>query len=117
MTASKGHDELEPLTSTIAPRAQYVHRGGRGHAEWSLGNFGRVPTATDALLPKQRRPLRRRAHQHSEENERHSERRGGEKTGARLTQALRRAVDAEAYEDAARLRDTIKQKEAADEPG
>jgi hypothetical protein len=49
MTASKGHDELEPLTSTIAPRAQYVHRGGRGHAEWSLGNFGRVPTATDVL--------------------------------------------------------------------
>jgi protein arginine kinase activator len=34
-----------------------------------------------------------------------------------LRQALRRAVDTEAYEDAARLRDQIKQKEAADEPG
>ncbi len=34
-----------------------------------------------------------------------------------LRQALRRAVEAEAYEEAARLRDTIKQKEAADEPG
>lgn len=34
-----------------------------------------------------------------------------------LRQALRRAVDAEAYEDAARLRDLIKQKEAVDEPG
>jgi protein arginine kinase activator len=34
-----------------------------------------------------------------------------------LRQALRRAVDAEAYEEAARLRDTIKQKEAVDEPG
>ncbi len=34
-----------------------------------------------------------------------------------LRQALRRAVDAEAYEDAARLRDLIKQKEVVDEPG
>ncbi len=34
-----------------------------------------------------------------------------------LRQGLRRAVDAEAYEEAARLRDEIKQKEAADEPG
>ena len=34
-----------------------------------------------------------------------------------LRQALRRAVEAEAYEEAARLRDCIKQKEAADEPG
>jgi len=34
-----------------------------------------------------------------------------------LRQSLRRAVEAEAYEEAARLRDTIKQKEAADEPG
>jgi protein arginine kinase activator len=34
-----------------------------------------------------------------------------------LRQALRRAVDAEAYEEAARLRDMIKQKEAVDEPG
>jgi protein arginine kinase activator len=33
-----------------------------------------------------------------------------------LRQRLRRAVEAEAYEEAARLRDTIKQKEAADEP-
>jgi len=34
-----------------------------------------------------------------------------------LRHRLRRAIDAEAYEEAARLRDTIKQKEAADEPG
>ncbi len=34
-----------------------------------------------------------------------------------LRQALRRAVDAEAYEEAARLRDLIKQKEVVDEPG
>ena len=34
-----------------------------------------------------------------------------------LRQRLRRAVDAEAYEEAARLRDTIRVKEAADEPG
>jgi protein arginine kinase activator len=34
-----------------------------------------------------------------------------------LRHCLRRAVEAEAYEEAARLRDTIKQKEAADEPG
>jgi protein arginine kinase activator len=34
-----------------------------------------------------------------------------------LRLALRRAVDAEAYEEAARLRDLIKQKEAVDEPG
>jgi protein arginine kinase activator len=34
-----------------------------------------------------------------------------------LRQELRRAVEAEAYEEAARLRDMIKQKEAADEPG
>jgi len=33
-----------------------------------------------------------------------------------LRQQLRRAVDAEAYEEAARLRDRIKQKEAPDEP-
>jgi protein arginine kinase activator len=33
-----------------------------------------------------------------------------------LRQRLRRAVEAEAYEEAARLRDAIKQKEAADEP-
>ncbi len=34
-----------------------------------------------------------------------------------LRQQLRRAVDGEAYEEAARLRDQIRQKEAADEPG
>jgi protein arginine kinase activator len=34
-----------------------------------------------------------------------------------LRQALRRAVDTEAYEEAARLRDLIKQKEVVDEPG
>jgi protein arginine kinase activator len=34
-----------------------------------------------------------------------------------LRQSLRRAVEAEAYEEAARLRDAIKQKEAADEHG
>ena len=34
-----------------------------------------------------------------------------------LRQKLRQAVDAEAYEEAARLRDMIKQKEVADEPG
>jgi protein arginine kinase activator len=34
-----------------------------------------------------------------------------------LRQQLRRAVDTEAYEEAARLRDLIKQKEADDEPG
>lgn len=33
-----------------------------------------------------------------------------------LRQSLRRAVEAEAYEEAARLRDLIKHKEAADEP-
>jgi protein arginine kinase activator len=34
-----------------------------------------------------------------------------------LRQRLRRAVEAEAYEEAAQLRDAIKLKEAADEPG
>jgi protein arginine kinase activator len=34
-----------------------------------------------------------------------------------LRQALRQAVETEAYEEACRLRDLIKQKEAADEPG
>jgi protein arginine kinase activator len=34
-----------------------------------------------------------------------------------LRQGLRRAVEAEQYEEAARLRDAIKQREAADEPG
>ena len=34
-----------------------------------------------------------------------------------LRQQLRTAVESEAYEDAARLRDLIKQKEKADEPG
>lgn len=34
-----------------------------------------------------------------------------------LRHCLRQAVEAEAYEEAARLRDSIKQKEAADEPG
>jgi protein arginine kinase activator len=34
-----------------------------------------------------------------------------------LRQRLRRAVESEAYEEAARLRDRIKQKESADEPG
>jgi len=34
-----------------------------------------------------------------------------------LRMRLRRAVEAEAYEEAATLRDSIKQKEAADEPG
>lgn len=34
-----------------------------------------------------------------------------------LRQQLRRAIDREAYEDAARLRDQIKQKEGTDEPG
>ncbi|MCI0643128.1 MAG: UvrB/UvrC motif-containing protein [Gemmataceae bacterium] len=34
-----------------------------------------------------------------------------------LRQKLRKAVDAEAYEDAARLRDLIKDKESTDEPG
>ena len=34
-----------------------------------------------------------------------------------LRQQLRQAVDSEAYEEAARLRDLIKQKESADEPG
>lgn len=33
-----------------------------------------------------------------------------------LRQALRRAVDDEAYEEAARIRDLLRQKEAADEP-
>ncbi len=34
-----------------------------------------------------------------------------------LRQQLRRAVEAEAYEEAARLRDQIRQKDATDEPG
>jgi protein arginine kinase activator len=34
-----------------------------------------------------------------------------------LRQRLRQAIETEAYEDAARLRDAIKQREAADEPG
>jgi protein arginine kinase activator len=34
-----------------------------------------------------------------------------------LRQQLRRAIDTEAYEEAARLRDQIRQKEATDEPG
>jgi len=34
-----------------------------------------------------------------------------------LRQRLRQAIETEAYEEAARLRDTIKQKEADDEPG
>jgi protein arginine kinase activator len=66
-------------------------------------------------------PLLQRIHRHQEHVGKRPRRPGGDPQQqaalVELRRRLQRAVDAEAYEEAARLRDLLREREATDEPG